>query len=483
MQTEFSRWRRVSCVRDAVQRRLRFAAAGDQVQRSLGPEGQIGQVQRPALQECFGFGPVTAAARALRQSFEAFHGRRDPAALDAAWPHLDSADPTIRHAARIAVEHQPVESWRELALNEHRPTAALAALSALFQSRDPRAVEIRDRLLWFRPAELDLGQTLWQLHLYEQIAPLHGARRQRILARLPEVEAAATAIEVQVSPLGTQTNLKRKLARLLVRLDARTAVETTARLLLGSPSQEDRLQALLLLRNRSHGWTPQRRREYFAALAEMPRFRSGEGMPKFLEHLRQESLATLSPKERVTFTKLLDSAGEESLESLPPPRPVVKKWTINDFADLLADSQGGDSARGATVFREAQCVRCHRVGARGPAVGPDLTHVARRFGRREMLQAILEPSKVVAEHYRSVQVTTKDGRVVVGRVLIEGDYRSETLRIAADPQRPAAVVEIHKRDLEEYRLSDVSPMPAGLVDGFGRQEIFDLLAYLEQGEE
>ncbi len=111
--------------------------------------------------------------------------------------------------------------------------------------------------------------------------------------------------------------------------------------------------------------------------------------------------------------------------------------------------------------------------------GPDLTFVARRFSRRDLLESIVAPSQVIAEHYRNVQVQTKDGRTIVGRVLIEGDFRSETLRVAADPLRPSVVVEINKRDVEEYRLSDISPMPTGLLDGFQQAEIFDLLAYLE----
>jgi putative heme-binding domain-containing protein len=134
------------------------------------------------------------------------------------------------------------------------------------------------------------------------------------------------------------------------------------------------------------------------------------------------------------------------------------------------------------VFREAQCARCHRVGAFGPAVGPDLSYVGRRFSRRDILESILSPSKVVADNYRSVQVVTKDGRALVGRVVVEGDFRSETLRIAVDPLRPQSIVEINKRDLEEYRLSDISPMPESLLDGFRPQEILDLLAYLETPE-
>src|SRR4029078_8602495 len=99
----------------------------------------------------------------------------------------------------------------------------------------------------------------------------------------------------------------------------------------------------------------------------------------------------------------------------------------------------------------------------------------------DMLESILTPSKVVAENYRNVQVVAKDGRVIVGRVVVEGDFRSQVLRILTDPLRPASVVEIDKREMEDFRIVETSPMPQSLLDGFRPEEILDLLAYLEQG--
>jgi putative heme-binding domain-containing protein len=160
----------------------------------------------------------------------------------------------------------------------------------------------------------------------------------------------------------------------------------------------------------------------------------------------------------------------------------VKQWTIVDFETALSSAgQPGDPAKGANVFRDALCARCHRAGARGPAVGPDLTHVAGRFSRRDILESILSPSKVVADNYRNVQIITTDGRQIVGRVVMEGDFRSEKLRIATEPLRPAAVVELSKREIDQAREAETSPMPQGLLDSFTQQEILDLLAFLAGG--
>ena len=68
----------------------------------------------------------TTEARALRRQLETYHGRIDPSAIDAAWPHLEDPDPWIRHAARTALEHQPVAQWASRTLNSGSPHALLA---------------------------------------------------------------------------------------------------------------------------------------------------------------------------------------------------------------------------------------------------------------------------------------------------------------------------------------------------------------------
>jgi putative heme-binding domain-containing protein len=204
-------------------------------------------------------------------------------------------------------------------------------------------------------------------------------------------------------------------------------------------------------------------------------------MPRFLTRIREEAERTLSDAEKADLADLLAPAAEPP-EAPPPPRPLVKHWTLDDFTThLAAGKRAGDPARGAQIFRDALCTRCHQAHARGPAVGPDLTHIAGRFSRRDMLESILTPSKVVAENYRNVQISTTGGLVVVGRVVVEGDYRSQTLKLATEPLAPATLVEIDKREIIASRESETSPMPASLLDSFELPDILDLLAFLETG--
>lgn len=451
-----------------------------------------------------------AHQRELRRKLEALHVGSSEADARVAWPHLADADPLVRHAARIALEHRPVEelfAWQDTLEDRlpspsrangdglGRPSSAndalpirgrLEFLQSIARSADPdRAARVVDDLLELPSAELDLSSQFVITFLYSEClarAPRQIAGRSEQIFRQvsgfwPEPDAGG----LRVSPLGSSLELRRRLAKLLAALGDPAIVDRVAKTLLPGPAQEDRLMGLLALRNTRHGWTKDTRRQYFSALRDARQFVGGEGLPGFLDRLRTDSLATLADEERSVVDDLL-APGVTDDEPLPPPRPTVAVWTLEDLKSLAdKDATAGDAKRGAAIFREALCSRCHRAGATGPAVGPDLTFVARRFGRGDILEAIVEPSRTVAENYRNVSIVTDSGRVLVGRLAMTGDFRAEKLRLNVDPLHPGQVVEIDKKEIEEQRLLDTSPMPQGLLNGFSRDEIADLLAFLEGG--
>lgn len=86
---------------------------------------------------CTAMGAANEAARALQQKLAVFQGHVDPKALDAAWSYLDSTDCAVREVARLAVEAQPFDSWKQRALDEKKPWASLEALRALIEACPP----------------------------------------------------------------------------------------------------------------------------------------------------------------------------------------------------------------------------------------------------------------------------------------------------------------------------------------------------------
>jgi putative heme-binding domain-containing protein len=272
--------------------------------------------------------------------------------------------------------------------------------------------------------------------------------------------------------------VNQSLSDLLVRVRSPDVVAKTIDLLKSTSDQTEMMHYLHVLRGVGEGWTIEDRRTYFAALDQAQSFVAGAGMNDFLGRIREESIATLTDRERVALAPLLEKRPAESASADRPPRPFVRRWTVKELMDSIA-ATGGDVENGRTVFSVARCDQCHRVAGNGTLLGPDLTSASRRFSRRDLLAAIVEPSSVIAENYRSVQILTADGNVHVGQVVLGGDYRSPQLRLATDPNSPRSTIQIDKSTIEQQRPSPVSWMPDGLLDTLTLQEINDLLAYIE----
>jgi putative heme-binding domain-containing protein len=203
-------------------------------------------------------------------------------------------------------------------------------------------------------------------------------------------------------------------------------------------------------------------------------FNNGSSFAKLVSHALADAKASMSPEE---IAALGDVNQPQAAAKAPvADRKFVKEWTTADLQPLLDQvSKGRDFARGKACFEAAQCILCHRYGDQGGSVGPDLTAIATRFKRQDILESITEPSKVIAEIYMNTIFTLNDGNVMVGRVMQETD---KTVLIAQNPF-VALTTPINKSDIKSRELSKVSPMPTGLLNTFTKEEILDLLAYLE----
>lgn len=438
------------------------------------------------------FAPHAAAVSAFskeqrvkRQHLERISRERDADGLADILATLDDADPVLRHAARIALERLPIELWRDVALKDGIVPRGLYAHLAFAQAASPADVPgLIERWLGVDPSQLELSEQFGWVRLCELLLRSSGdavqRRSQEVCRRLLAAWPRASALEV--APEGTTVQLRQRIAQLLGALRSAEAIEPIARDLLASSRQEDRLAGLLALRYQRDGWTIKQRKLQFEALGDPTAMIGGQGMPTFHSGIKGDSLASLSEKEKELLQDVLEPRPLDDQAEQFPPRAVVQRWQMSDLANLAESDNTGDRQRGAKVFREAMCGRCHRVGSSGGVIGPDLTFVGRRFNRRDLLDSIVQPSRSVAENYRLDLVVTHSGAVHTGRILVEGDYRSEKLKIQTDPLQVASVVEIDKREIEDHRQLERSPMPEGLLDTFHQDEIRDLLAYLERPE-
>ncbi len=124
----------------------------------------------------------------------------------------------------------------------------------------------------------------------------------------------------------------------------------------------------------------------------------------------------------------------------------AKKQTIaNGPVDLEA---GRELAR-------KTCLTCHKLHGEGAEVGPDLTGVGRST-LDALLANVIDPNQLIGKGYENVEVETKDGRNVSGRLVEDTDTR---IRLLA--QGPKEEV-IAKTDIASLRVSEISVMPEGL---------------------
>lgn len=141
------------------------------------------------------------------------------------------------------------------------------------------------------------------------------------------------------------------------------------------------------------------------------------------------------------------------------------------WAKRLADVKwdDGDRHRGAQVYRKATCAACHDGGQ---AAGPSLVGVGKRFGRDDLMTALLDPNRDVPARYRPTRITTDDGRTFDGMVIYEAND-GVILQTGAD-----ATIRVAGARIESRRPLATSLMPAGLLDRLTDAEIADLMAYL-----
>ena len=140
----------------------------------------------------------------------------------------------------------------------------------------------------------------------------------------------------------------------------------------------------------------------------------------------------------------------------------------------LESDQGrfGDPAHGREIYRKAKCADCHRFGNNGESIGPDLSTIAKRFAKREILESILYPGHVVSSQFASKKILTLDGRVLIGMVSEEG---GGTLAVR-DANND--VVRLAQSDVDQILPSTHSIMPSGTLDDLSLQEISDLMSFM-----
>jgi putative heme-binding domain-containing protein len=132
----------------------------------------------------------------------------------------------------------------------------------------------------------------------------------------------------------------------------------------------------------------------------------------------------------------------------------------------------GDAARGRTLFGgKGGCIACHRVGAAGSRVAPDLSDIGANRAADALWRSLQDPTAAMRPINRPVKIVMKDGRTINGRRLNEDTY---SVQIMDDHEQ---LLSLMKSDLREFTVLKASTMPS-FKDKLTPQEIADVVSYL-----
>ena len=388
----------------------------------------------------------------------------------AAFPEVE-ADAFTRFAWRLAYERRPVAEWKDAALHETRPLAALTQLLALARVGDKGTqAELLEALKRFPLDSLDDELKLLKL----RVIKITFARQGRPAEELVQMGIGKLSRQYPAKTFA----LNRELSELLVWLGAPDVVAKTLALLDAAPTQEEQIWYACMLRE-ARGWTRPQREHYFAWFAKAGTFTGGNSLAKFILRMKEQAVAKLSDTERMELAALLgDTPAPAPAAPAAPVRPFVKSWTVADLAgELDKAGSGRNFERGKEIFASTQCIQCHHFGNGGGNFGPDLSAVGSRFNRHDLLESIIEPSKIVSEQYAGNLFTTKQGETVMGLIVGEDGSHYTVLINPLDGAKKT----VSKSSIASRQISPASLMPPGLIYVLNKDEILDLLAYLETG--
>jgi putative heme-binding domain-containing protein len=447
----------------------------------------------------------------LRRELEQYHDKGASAAgLEKGWSNLNHSDRFVQYAARVAVEHQPVGSWKAKALAETNPTSKIQAILALaHQGTDADAAAMLNSLM-----QLDY-------------ATLSATDKQNILRTMEVIlsryDKGATASKAQLVAYldphypADDNLLNRSLSILLVHLDAPSVVGKTLALLKNAKDDPNYQKTFtessdLILRNPQYGldianmlanvppaqatfyatvlggadkgWTAAQREEYFGWIKNaLTAYKGGRSYVGFLDRARKMALASVDKADfekydELSGGKLLTESGNDIINSGVQPEGPGRRWTLEEAEPLVANLVGRDLVKGKAMYAASLCQSCHTMQGEGGAIGPDLSQLGTRFSAKDILVATIDPNATISDQYQSTVLELKAGGSIVGRINNED---AQNYYISQNPFAPNDIKTVSKSTVALKKNGDVSIMMPGLINRLNEEELKDLMAYLISG--
>jgi putative heme-binding domain-containing protein len=230
------------------------------------------------------------------------------------------------------------------------------------------------------------------------------------------------------------------------------------------------------MRNLKEGWSVDQRKAFFQWFEKAQQWKGGNSYQKFLINAANDAYALSTDQERFVLEALGVRKPSPLPTKLPEPKGPGKAYSTEDIVKLASDRmKGRNFENGKNMYAAARCVVCHRFGGDGGATGPDLTQVAGRFALRDLVDAVVRPSQVISDQYKTMVLQMEDGTVHTGRIVNDVGGK---VTIVVNPEDATKTVTVDRSDIAQEKTSAISLMPAELLDKLNEDEVLDLLAFV-----
>ncbi len=396
-------------------------------------------------------------------------------------PLLNDADRNVRYAARLVLERTNRNKWRNAVLREAKPEAAITGLLAAVRTMSsslPEIDELLDKEIALLKGNLSTEQKLALLRvIHLTLINDEGVQRPR------KYDPIGTAI------LGSfptsEWQLNREYARTLAHLQTPGAIEKIVAELNKEKDQAQQIFYMYCLRNIKGDWKPESQESIAQWFAKTQKegWKGGASYTGYLELMWNSWLGNLKHEDKVKAEARLKELAPAAVAAAgdfanKAGNKTISNQELSEY--LLLDPMSYRMTPttiedGQKAFEKASCVTCHRFGDLGIEVGPDLTDVGKRFKRKDLIEAILYPSKTISDLWQAAQITTTDGKSYFG-VVESQDASQVTIRLVTKEKVNIPVSQIKTRE-----AAKVSLMPENLLNNLNVQEAAALMMFLEKG--
>ena len=141
---------------------------------------------------------------------------------------------------------------------------------------------------------------------------------------------------------------------------------------------------------------------------------------------------------------------------------------IKDYQAAL--NLNGDQESGKALFKK-HCAACHRLENVGNPVGADLNGIRNR-GLDAVLLNVLDPNREVKPKYLTYVIVDLNGRTITGMI---SDESANSITVRKPDGTSTTIL---RSEIDLLKSTGLSFMPEGLEKQINKQQMADLLSYL-----